>query len=72
MKSLLKISLLFALIIAGRYMQLTTPAAVAGLTKSPVVLFSPASTMTLTHYMGMQKAPVEAARQRKQVAATWY
>ena len=71
MKSLIKLSLLFALIIAGRYMQLTTPADVAGLTKSPVVLFTP-TTMTLAHYMESQPVPVVPVSQQKQVAATWY
>ncbi|WP_223648711.1 hypothetical protein [Hymenobacter psoromatis] len=53
MKLFLKLGSLFALIIAGRYMQLTTPSATAGLTKSPVALAFPSSTfkdLPLTRY----------------------
>ena len=49
MKAFLKLGSLFTLIIVGRYMQLTTPAATSGLTKTPVILVLPASFNNLTN-----------------------
>ena len=77
MKSLLKISSLFALIIAGRYMQLTAPAATAGLAEAPKMLFVPRNTnaMTLTNY---SQEPINSVitpvSQRKQetLSVTWF
>lgn len=74
MKSLLKIGSLFALIVAGRYMQLTTPAATTGLVKSPVVIFaSDTTTMTLAHYLNERPATVIPVSQREaSQPITWF
>ena len=76
MKSFLKISSLFALIIAARYMQLTDTKSDAGLAKS-FLLFTPstATTLTLTRYTQEQPAntitPVNQ-REQEQVPITWF
>jgi hypothetical protein len=74
MKSLLKISLLFALIIAGRYMQLTTPAATAGLVKTPVLIFTPVTTpITLAHYFNERPGSTIPVGQREaNHHTTWF
>jgi len=77
MKSFLKLGSLFALIIAGRYMQLAQPAASAGLAKAPVTLFLPDSStsMTLTNYNKPENAPtITPVNQRKQqeLPTTWF
>ena len=78
MKAFLKLGSLFALIIAGRYMQLTTPAATAGLVKSPVLLVLPAglSNLTNTHYYRQSPAPptiISVSQQPKKTElATWF
>ncbi len=76
MKSFLKIGSLFALIIAGRYMQLTESASEAGFAKSSL-LFTPstATTMTLTRYT--QEQPVNIItpvnqREQEQASVTWF
>lgn len=53
MKSFFKIGSLFALIMAGRYMQLTTPTAAAGLAKTPIQLSTAdtATALTLARYV---------------------
>lgn len=75
MKSFLKIGLLFALIVAGRYMQLTTPASAAGLAKSPVSTFaSDTTTVMLAHYL--DEKPTVATpigqRQAAERSTTWF
>jgi hypothetical protein len=77
MKSLLKLGSLFALIIAGRYMQLAQPAASAGLAKAPITLFLPDSSanVTLTNYT--KEGPTTTIRpvnQRKkqELPVTWF
>ncbi|QKG51487.1 hypothetical protein [Hymenobacter sp. BRD67] len=77
MKSFLKLGSLFALIIAGRYMQLTTPAATAGLAKPPVELFAPsnlANSMTLTRYTEEEAPTITPINQRKpdKQSVTWF
>ena len=77
MKSFLKLGSLFALIIAGRYMQLAQPAASAGLIKAPIILFAPsnAANVTLTNYTQGQQAPTIApvSQQKKQeLPLTWF
>lgn len=77
MKSFLKLGSLFALIIAGRYMQLAQPAASAGLIKAPIILFAPSSSanVTLTNYTQGQQAPIIApvSQQKKQeLPLTWF
>ena len=78
MKAFLKLGSLFALIIAGRYMQLTTPAATAGLTKSPIVLTLPTSLNGLTsrdYYHGSPTPPtiISVRQQPKQPEpVTWF
>ncbi len=74
MKSLLKIGSLFALIVAGRYMQLTTPAATVGLAKSPVLIFaSDTTTMTLAHYLTKRPATATPVSQREAgQTTTWF
>jgi len=76
MKSFLKLGSLFALIIGGRYMQLTTPAATAGLAKPPVVLFAPEaiSSMSLTSYTQEPASTIiPASQQKKQESSvTWF
>jgi hypothetical protein len=77
MKSLLKLGSLFALIIAGRYMQLAQPAASAGLAKAPVTLFLPdsANGVTLTNYKkeASTTATITPVNQRKQqLPVTWF
>jgi hypothetical protein len=79
MKSFLKLGSLFALIIAGRYMQLAQPAASAGLAKAPVTLFAPspsnATNMTLTSYTEEKQAntitPVNQ-RKKQELPLTWF
>lgn len=74
MKSFLKIGLLFALIIAGRYMQLTTPAATVGLAKPPMQLFAAdTTTLTLAHYLQVQPATATPVSQREaSQPTTWF
>lgn len=74
MKSFLKIGSLFALIVAGRYMQLTTPAATVGLTESPALVFaSDTTTMTLAHYLNEQPATATPVSQREaDQPTTWF
>ena len=77
MKSFLKLGSLFALIIAGRYMQLAQPAASAGLAKAPVTLFLPTSStsMTLTNYNKPENTPtITPVNQRKpqEASVTWF
>ena len=77
MKSLLKLGSLFALIIAGRFMQLAQPAASAGLAQAPVTLFTPASTTgtMLTNYSKEQTTnTITPVNQRKQqeLPLTWF
>jgi len=76
MKSILKLGSLFALIIAGRYMQLAQPAASAGLAKAPVTLFTPTSTtsMTLTTYKQEPVNTIVPVNQRKkqELPLTWF
>jgi len=76
MKSILKLGSLFALIIAGRYMQLAQPAASAGLAKAPVTLFTPTSTtsMTLTTYKQEPANTIVPVNQRKkqELPLTWF
>lgn len=77
MKSLLKLGSLFALIIAGRYMQLAQPAASAGLATAPVTLFVSDSTdsVTLTNYIKNEPATtITPVSQRKQqsLPVTWF
>jgi len=76
MKSFLKLGSLFALIIVGRYMQLTTPAATAGLAKPPVVLLAPAaiSSMSLTSYTQEPASTIIPVSQRKKQESlvTWF
>jgi hypothetical protein len=76
MKSILKLGSLFALIIAGRYMQLAQPAASAGLAKAPVTLFIPTSTtsMTLTTYKQEPASTIVPVNQRKkqELPLTWF
>lgn len=77
MKSFLKLGSLFALIIAGRYMQLTQPAASAGLAKAPVTLFAPsnAADITLTSYTAEEQnntiTPVNQ-RKKQELPLTWF
>jgi hypothetical protein len=77
MKSFLKLGSLFALIIAGRYMQLAQPAASAGLAKAPVTLFAPgnSTTMTLTSYTEQEQptsiTPVNK-REKQELPLTWF
>ena len=77
MKSFLKLGSLFALIIAGRYMQLAQPAASAGLAKAPIILFAPSSAanVTLTNYtqekQGATITPVNQ-REKQQLPLTWF
>jgi len=77
MKSFLKLGSLFALIIAGRYMQLAQPAASAGLAKAPVTLFAPAnaSNVTLTSYSKEEQinniTPVNQ-RKKQELPLTWF
>lgn len=76
MKSILKLGSLFALIIAGRYMQLAQPAASAGLAKAPVTLFIPATTanVTLTSYKQEPASTITPVNQRKkqELPLTWF
>jgi hypothetical protein len=76
MKSFLKLGSLFALIIAGRYMQLAQPAASAGLAKAPVTLFVPnnPSNVTLTTYKQEQGSTITPVSQRKkqELPLTWF
>lgn len=77
MKSFLKLGSLFALIIAGRYMQLAQPAASAGLVKAPITLFAPDLTsMTLTNYSTKEEpaGTITPVNQRKQqeLPVTWF
>ena len=78
MKLFLKLGSLFALIIAGRYMQLTTPAATAGLIKSPVVLAFPSTfnDLPLTRYTTerpISPTIVRVSQQpRKAEPVTWF
>ena len=76
MKSILKLGSLFALIIAGRYMQLAQPAASAGLAKAPVTLFIPTSTtsLTLTTYKQEPASTIVPVNQRKkqELPLTWF
>jgi hypothetical protein len=77
MKSFLKLGSLFALIIAGRFMQLAQPAASAGLAKVPVTLSLPTSGtgMTLTSYDKPNDAPtITPVNQRKpqEASVTWF
>ncbi len=78
MKVFLKLGSLFTLIIVGRYMQLTTPAATAGLTKSPVILALPASLGGLpnTYYHRQYPAPptiISVSQQPKKMElVTWF
>ena len=78
MKAFLKLGSLFTLIIAGRYMQLTTPAATAGLVKSPVILALPASinNLTSTYYYHKSPAPPTiisvSQQQKKMELVTWF
>ncbi len=77
MKSFLKLGSLFALIIAGRYMQLAQPAASAGLAKAPVTLYTPGnvSNMTLTSYSKEEQATnITPVNQRKEqeLPLTWF
>jgi hypothetical protein len=73
MKSILKLGSLFALIIAGRYMQLAQPAASAGLAKAPVTLFIPTS-VTLTTYEQEPASTIVPVNQRKkqELPLTWF
>jgi hypothetical protein len=77
MKSFLKLGSLFALIIAGRYMQLAQPAASAGLAKAPVTLFAPSSAtnVTLTSYTKEEQAttitPVNQ-RKKQELPVSWF
>jgi hypothetical protein len=77
MKLLLKLGSLFALVIAGRYMQLAQPAASAGLAKAPVTLFAPGNptTMTLTSYTEQEQpttiTPVNK-REKQELPLTWF
>lgn len=79
MKSFLKLGSLFALIIAGRYMQLAQPAASAGLAKAPVTLFVPSTAVnttnvTLANYTQENKATSTPINQEKkqQLPLTWF
>jgi len=76
MKSILKLGSLFALIIAGRYMQLAQPAASAGLAKAPVTLFIPDNTtnVTLTSYKQEPAGTITPVNQRKkqELPLTWF
>lgn len=76
MKVFLKLGSLFALIIMGRYMQLTTPAATAGLTKPPVQLALPASLNTLTstyYYHDSPTTIISVSQQPKKMGSlTWF
>ena len=75
MKSLLKLGSLFALIVAGRYMQLATPTATAGLAKTPVAVFSADSVASLTLARYVDSRPVEAVPVSQQQASqpiTWF
>ncbi len=76
MKSILKLGSLFALIIAGRYMQLAQPAASAGLAKATVTLSIP-STLTkvsLTSYKEEPASTIVPVNQRKkqEQPLTWF
>jgi len=76
MKSILKLGSLFALIIAGRYMQLAQPAASAGLATAPVTLFIPNNTnsVTLTSYQQEPASTIVPVSQRKkqELPLTWF
>jgi hypothetical protein len=76
MKSILKLGSLFALIIAGRYMQLAQPAASAGLATAPVTLFLPNNTnsVTLTSYKQTPASTIVPVNQRKkqELPLTWF
>ena len=78
MKVFLKLGALFTLIIAGRYMQLTTPAATAGLTKTPIILALPASLNSLpnTYYHRGYRTPstiISVSQQPKKTEpVTWF
>ncbi|MGI4738556.1 MAG: hypothetical protein ACRYG7_25585 [Janthinobacterium lividum] len=75
MKSFFKIASLFALIVAGRYMQLATPAATTGLAKTPVALFAAdsAATLTLARYVNRWPAQaVPVSQQQANQPMTWF
>ena len=76
MKSILKLGSLFALIIAGRYMQLAQPAASAGLATAPVTLFIPNNTnsVTLTSYQQEPASTIVPVSKRKkqELPLTWF
>lgn len=72
MKSLVKLGLLLALVVAGRYLQLTAPAEVAGLRKPTVEAFAPLSSIILTRYISSPPAPVVPVDQRRKPAPAWY
>jgi len=74
MKSLLKLGLLFTLIIAGRYLQLTAPAAVAGLPPTtPATQVSTPLPITFVRYsLPIAKPqPVATSQPRKRRPASW-
>ncbi len=76
MKSILKLGSLFALIIAGRYMQLAQPAASAGLAKATVTLTIPSNltNVTLTSYKQEPASTITPInqRQKQQLPLTWF
>jgi len=74
MKSFLKLSLLFALIIIGRYMQSVQPGATGIQRKPPLVLFAPANVniTQYANYTDTTPARVIPASQPKRTVATWY
>jgi len=75
MKSFLKLGLLFALIVTGRYMQLATPTATTGLTKTPVALFAAdsATGLTIARYVNSQPAQaIPVSQQQANQPMTWF
>lgn len=74
MKSFLKLTLLFSLIVAGRYMQSVAPTP-AGLQRKPPLAVLTPDTVLLTHYTSYSTSlltPVVQASQHKRPTATWY